>query len=134
MLVVFCMAKIVCNYMKKEPKHIQHGDISFKPISELPKGLKKIDHNGTFVVALGELTGHCHRVITKEKENLDIFQDEQGRYYFSVKGKVEVEHWNTISNSPAEHKTLPFELGVNYVQDNEEDYNPFTELISKTQD
>ena len=115
-------------------KHIQHGDVNLHPIDKLPDGLIKIDHNGVFVVALGELTGHCHRVITKEKENLEIFQDEKGRYYFSVKGKTEIEHYNTISKTKAEHDTLPLEIGVNYSVDFEEDYNPFTELISRTQD
>ena len=120
--------------MKKEHKFIRHGDVGLHPINDLPKGLKKIEHNGIFVVALGELTGHCHRVITKEKENLEIFQDEQGRYYFSVKGKAEIEHYNTLTKSPAEHKPLPLEVGVNYSVDFETDYNPFTELISRTQD
>lgn len=121
--------------MKKDkPKFVQHGDCSFHPIDKLPEGLKKIDHNGTFVVAVGEATGHAHRIIAQEKENLDIFQDEQGRYYLAIKGNgVEIEHRNIITDTPAEHKTLPLAEPF-YRQEFEEDFNPFTEDLKRSVD
>ena len=36
----------------------QHGDVTIKPINEIPEG-KKIKHNKLMD---GELTGHAHRV------------------------------------------------------------------------
>lgn len=120
--------------MKKEIKFIRHGDVGLHPISELPKDLKKIEHNGIFIVAFGEMTGHCHRLITKEKENLEILQDKDGRYYIQIKGDgVEIEHWNTLTQSPAEHKPLPL-IAPFYKVDYEEDYNPITEELFRTQD
>lgn len=116
--------------MKNKTKYIVQGDVSFHPIGKIPDNLKKVEHDGTFIVALGEATNHAHRVIG----DFDLFQDEQGRHYFSIKGKTEIEHYNTITQSPAEHKTLPFEIGEIYKGDFEDDYNPFTEELKRSVD
>lgn len=112
-------------------KYIRHGDISLKPLKEkLPKNLKEIVvESNIFVLAYGEATGHQHRLVG----DFDILQDKDGRYFVQVKGDTKIEHWNTITDTPAEHKTLPLEVGV-YVADNEQDFNPFTEEINKVQD
>ena len=113
----------------EKSKFIQHGDVGLHPINKLPEGLIEIKHNGEFIVALGEATGHAHRV----KGDFKLYQDKDGRYYFATQGKTSVDHYNTITRSPAEHKELPM-VAPFYYADFEDDYNPITEELSKTRD
>lgn len=110
-------------------KFIRHGDVGFHPLSELPNRLKEIKHDGTFIVALGEATGHAHRV----RGNFKVYEDEKKLRFIMIMGKTEVEHTNIITKSPAEHKILPLTAPF-YQVEIENDYNPITEEIYKTID
>jgi hypothetical protein len=113
--------------------YIQHGDISIHPLKELPKNLKKLKHSGVFVVAIGEGSGHQHRVKTIEREDsFDIYQDNNG-YYLSVKNPVEIDHFNINTGKKAEHNTAIIERGF-YIIKHEERYNPFTKELEKVMD
>ena len=58
-------------------KEFNQGDISFHVIEEIPANAKKIEHNGLFIVAYGEGSGHQHQLVGN---GFDIFQDEKGYY------------------------------------------------------
>jgi len=116
--------------MKKEKNQfIQHGDVGFHPIQKLPKNLKEIKHDGIYIVALGEQTGHAHQL----KGNFKVLEDKKKLRFIMIMGKTEIEHWNTLVQSPAEHKTLPLTAPF-YEVKIEEDYSPITEEIYKTND
>jgi hypothetical protein len=108
--------------MNKKIIGARHGDISFHPISELPKGLKEIAHDGTFILARGEHTGHSH-VIASPKIN--IFQDKEGRYVLEVKQEAKITH--------QEHNTITLQPGI-YIQHQEEERDPFLQQIKAVQD
>lgn len=95
----------------------RHGDLVFKQLTELPKELKQLDiENNTFVLALGEVTGHKHVMTAKKEGDMRIFQDTQGRYILEVGAPTELSH--------EEHKTLVFTPGV-YLMDNEREHDYF---------
>ena len=71
----------------------------FYPVKEL-KG-QKLEHNGSFVLAEGETTGHKHTIVSP---SMEIRQTEDGRYYFSTDSPAEVSH--------EEHKTITLEPGI----------------------
>lgn len=111
-------------------KNIQHGDVDIKPIQTLPKKLKKVEvKNSEFILAYGESTGHCHRLLG----DFEILQNETGNYFIQVKGDCKIEHYNTITKSPAEHKPLPLEVG-DYEVGREQDYSPFLEALTEVID
>ncbi len=64
------MKKPVTRTMNK-PMQARQGDVFFKPVDNLPEGLKKLDHA---IFAWGEVTGHKHEVLNLE--NVDYFQYE----------------------------------------------------------
>src|SRR3990167_6013924 len=66
--------------------HLQ-GDIGLKFITkeefESIKGeIQK--HNGEFVLALGETTGHAHRLKVKEPEQMVVIKDALGNLYIQL--------------------------------------------------
>lgn len=115
--------------MQNKKYNIQHGDVSFHIVDGLPEGVKEINHNGVFVVREGELTGHQHRVKGKFK----LFQDERGNYYVLTQNAV-IEHYNRLTQKPAEHQELVFSPNTIYKIEFEERYNPFLEALEKVKD
>ena len=115
----------------KTKKEIQQGDISFHLIDEVPANAKKIEHNGLFVVAHGEVSGHQHQLVG---EGFDLFEDEKG-FYLKVNNSdsCRIEHYNSITKEKAEHNTKTFEQSI-YIKRHEERYNPFTKQLERTQD
>jgi len=120
-------------------KYLRHGDVSFHYLKEIDKSkLDEIETQGNeFVIAEGEATGHIHRIKVKDrttKNPFKIYKDESGKMILEVLSDgVEIEHWNKLTNKPAEHKTLTFSKGY-YLIEHEERYNPFTEELEKVID
>lgn len=100
----------------------RHGDISFHPLQRLPKGLKEIGHNGSFVLAKGEYTGHAHKLVS---QGVRIFQDQEGRYVLEVKDKAEIVH--------EEHGAITLLPGI-YQQEQERERDPFLDQIRQVAD
>jgi len=100
----------------------RHGDLSFKPIKELPKNLQKVNKNDSFILALGEATGHRH-VITAPR--LEILQDTNGKYFISLKEKADLSH--------EEHKTITLLPGI-YEMNNEREMDWFSRAVRKVVD
>lgn len=102
----------------------RHGDLSFHPKTRKPTNIKEVKHEGSFVLALGEATGHKH-VITAPKKAMRIFKDAEGRLVLELKEAATVTH--------EEHKPITIEPGV-YVQENEREYDWFAETVQRVID
>lgn len=83
-------------------KHIRHGDVNMIPQDKMEGEVVK--HNGSFVLALGETTGHKHLLTVIKPSDLVIKQDKEGSYYFQLKSDGEISH--------EEHKTLTIKKGI----------------------
>jgi len=96
----------------------RHGDLVFKQLTELPSNLKKLalGKGNSFVLALGEVTGHKHVMVAEKEADMNVFQDAQGRYILEVKAPTKLSH--------EEHRTLTFVPGV-YIMDNEREHDYF---------
>lgn len=81
-------------------RHGFHGDVIFKEIKELPKGLKSVKRKERgFVLAEGEVTGHAH-VITEDVE----LYEKGGVLYLKNDTAVSVVH--------EEHKKTTIPAGI----------------------
>ena len=104
---------------------ILHGDVDLLPIDKLPKDLKKISHNGQYVLRHGE-SGHRHVIVAERPDQIEILLDEAtGLHYLNVKSAVEITH--------EEHKTLVIEPGF-WQEKSETEYNPFEKQLKKVVD
>lgn len=98
-------------------KLYRHGDLIFKQLTELPSNLKKLAlTENKFVLALGEVTGHKHVMTAEKEQDMNIYQDAQGRYVLEVVKPTKLSH--------EEHSTLEFMPGV-YIMDNEREHDYF---------
>lgn len=98
----------------------RHGDLFFKPVKKVEG--KEIKHQGSFVLAEGETTGHKH-VITAER--MEIRQAENGRFYLSLGNGGTVTH--------EEHKTITLPPGL-YEMGNEREKDWFNGAVRKVVD
>lgn len=97
----------------------RHGDLCIKSIKALPKGLKKLNHN---ILAEGEVTGHTHKLISG---NYNLYENEKGTKYFTAKNFVKINHQEHGIKEIADDY---------YIVEREREFDPFEEIIRKTQD
>lgn len=64
---------------------IGQGDVFLIKIDELPKNLKRKDN----ILALGEATGHHHRLVG---ENLQVYVDLTGKQFVDIQEQAVLEH------------------------------------------
>ena len=108
----------------------QHGDVQGTPIDKIPEGLKlKPVKDG--VLAWGEATGHCHKVIPPAGRDLEnsavVLVDEENPQRQFVRALVDgcmVRHeksgaWTGEHHTQVLPKDQPYEIGPTY----EYDYN-----------
>lgn len=95
------------------------GDVLFKKIEALPKGLIEAKpENGKFVIAHSE-TGHHHTVLEKSAQLL-ISQTNKFISYLKVnKGGAVLEHERSFDT----HEKIKFELGIYEVR-RQREYTP----------
>lgn len=93
---------------------IRHGDVTLHPVKTVEGDL--IKHNGSFVVALGEATGHHHRLTVKNSDDLEIRKSVDGRMFFVLKSEGTLTH--------EEHETITLPIGT-YEQKQEREYDWF---------
>ena len=101
----------------------RHGDISFHKVSKAEGELVK--HNGSYVVAEGETTGHKHLLKVKNPENLIIHKDTFGNMYFTLKEEGTISH--------EEHKTLTIGIGT-YKEVREREMDWFSKSVRRVID
>lgn len=99
---------------------IRHGDICFHPVVKI-KG-KIIKHDGSFVVGLGETTGHKHILTVSRPEDLIIKQDKKGDYYFELLSTGKLTH--------EEHRTIEIPAGI-YHKFQEEEVDHFAHSVTR---
>lgn len=91
----------------------RHGDISFQPISKVEG--QKVKHNGSFVLALGEHTGHKHVITTPSISDMEVFRDSMGGIYLRLKEDGTITH--------EEHRPIKIKKGTyKMFQEKEFDY------------
>ena len=82
------------------------GDLTFVPVSSVPKAAKKVQpviHKGreVYILQLGEATGHAHVIETSPTSSV---WDVKGQIYTKVGGKDKVTH--------EQHQDTDLEKGV----------------------
>ncbi len=82
-------------------KIYRHGDLAFHFVKETSGEILK--HNGSFVAAEGETTGHKHLIEVNNKNDLIIKKDTNGNYYFELINDGQISH--------EEHKTIVLPRG-----------------------
>jgi hypothetical protein len=87
----------------KQFKH--QGDIPCYPFTGTVEG-KTITHKGSFVLALGEATGHHHKITVANPSDLEIDQVEGG-YIITLKSEATITHQEhlPIVLAPGKYRT-----------------------------
>lgn len=70
-------------------QHYRHGDIPLYPIKKASGELLK--HDGSFVLALGEATGHHHKIAVRNPADMEIRQTAVG-YVLILKSEGMLTH------------------------------------------
>ena len=104
-------------------KHFRHGDISLQPCEKVEGELLK--HNGSFVLAEGETTGHKHVLTVPNLDDMEIYKLPDGGMIFRLKAESTLTH--------PEHKTLTIPIG-DYKMSNEREKDWFSLSVRKVVD
>lgn len=100
------------------------GDIPFYPYNGKTKG-KKIKHDGSIVLALGEKTGHKHIISVLDHNDLQAWKQLEGGWIITLKTEGQLTH--------NEHGTLTIAPGTYRIgQEREHDY--FSEITRQVID
>lgn len=86
-------------------KLFRHGDIPVYEVSEVTG--EKVKHEGSFILAEGETTGHNHVISVPSVDDMEIFSTPEGGYYMRLKTEASLVH--------PEHKELIIPAGTYYV-------------------
>lgn len=92
----------------------RHGDVSFHPIKKLEG--KIIKHKGSFILALGEATGHHHKITVMDVADMEIRETPAG-FILVLKSEGTLTH--------QEHGTLKIDAGI-YRIGKEREYDWFS--------
>lgn len=79
----------------------RHGDLSLHPIEKVEGELVK--HNGSFVLAEGETTGHKHVISVPQLEDMEIYRTTDGGMIMRLKREATISH--------EEHKIIKVPAG-----------------------
>ena len=77
---------------------IRHGDVNLHPVEKVEG--KEVVHNGSYILAYGETTGHKH-LLTCSK--MKVLRADNGKFYLSLAEDGTLTH--------EEHKTLTIPAG-----------------------
>jgi hypothetical protein len=100
------------------------GDILFTPFNGEIKG-KKVKHNGSIVLALGEKTGHKHVIETINHDDMEAWRTIDGEFVITLKTEAQVHH--------NQHGTITLPAGT-YVTGKEREYDWFSEAVRQVID
>ena len=110
--------------MKKTTGLSHQGDVIIKPYEGDFKGMKKLEHKGSFVLKHGE-SGNSQRLQVKNPAGFEIYQDSFGNYFFQVKEKATLVH--------EEHKTHTF-APAKYKMEHEQEFDYFQKAVVRSMD
>jgi hypothetical protein len=102
-------------------KILRQGDVLIKKITTLPKNLKKVEGS---VLAHGE-SGHKHQIQVAEKQDFQLYQDAEGKFYFETQRELPLVH--------EEHGKIDVSPGF-YVVEREREYSYVDEAIKRVID
>lgn len=96
---------------------LQQGDVVLMPTKDLPPDVQK--HDAKNVLAYGEVTGHAHRIHTKESGSVMFLRSMAKTYLQVVKEGVELKHeeHNPVSIPPGIYE---YGIVLEYDYDTEE--------------
>lgn len=103
----------------KNMKHYRHGDIPLHSIKKVEG--KIIKHEGSFILALGEATGHHHKITVANPLDMEIRQTTAG-YILVLKKEGQLTH--------QEHGTLTVVPGK-YSVGREREYDWFSKATRR---
>jgi len=104
-------------------KYIRHGDIPFYETNKIEGKLQK--HNGSFVLAEGETTGHYHIITVPKIEDMDVRKTSDDGFVLTLREEGILTH--------PEHKKLVVPKGTYYVG-KEREVDHFNQTIRKVID
>jgi hypothetical protein len=82
----------------------RHGDLLIVQVGALPEGAVAVEIEGGVVLALGEATGHAHRIRQRAGSRVSLWE-VAGQRYVQVEGEP-----NGLSHE--EHRTVVLDPGV----------------------
>lgn len=103
--------------------NIRHGDVNLSPFTGEIKG-QEVKHKGQMILALGEVTGHAHRLTVKNPEDMEIFETVYGRI-------IRLKSEGILSHE--EHKSITVPVG-DYVQKMEQEMDWFQNVARQVVD
>lgn len=104
----------------------RHGDVDLLQSDSLPQGLVKQEHNGSFPIAFGEVSGHSHLLTIERPQDMTVYLDPSTNLYvLELKSSALLSH--------EEHETIVLEPGI-YVQKIEREYDPFEQVLKQVVD
>lgn len=80
----------------------------------------KIEHSGSFVLALGEQTGHKHVIIVERPDQMEVSQLSTGEYVLKLKSQATITH--------EEHLPITVEPGI-YRVGKEREFDHFANTV-----
>ena len=85
---------------------IRHGDVNLHSAEKMEGAVIKT--NGSFVLELGETTGHRHVITVERPADLVISKTADGRYFLELKapGKLTHEEHATIALAPDHYEVV----------------------------
>jgi hypothetical protein len=114
----------------------RQGDVSLHKIEKMPEKIKKAKNN---ILAYGEITGHQHRLKSKQ---ILVFEDAQNNKFIELKQDTELIHDNANSQGVSDlvtatqqdkHLKFIVQKGV-YVVKYEREFDVFSEEIKQVVD
>jgi hypothetical protein len=92
----------------------RQGDVLIKPVSSLPKDVKKVESN---ILVYGEVTGHSHKA-----KGADVYKTKDGALFLMVADKGFIVH--------EEHKPITLKKGTYaIIRQREYTMNNMTKLV-----
>jgi hypothetical protein len=108
-------------------KLLVQGDVALRRIENMPINLTE-DRKG--VVALGEISGHAHKVSGKAQ----LFKDSEGRMFVTVGDEgATLDHVKLDTLTKADHDPLTLKKGC-YEVILQNEYNPYSEAWERVLD
>jgi len=98
------------------------GDINFVTTTSVLGN--KINHKGSFTLALGEKTGHKHVITVANPDSMEIYQDG-ATYFITLKTEAKVTH--------NQHGTITLAPGI-YRMGHEREHDYFAEVTRQVID
>lgn len=94
--------------MSKSKFQARQGDVFVEQLVSIPEGAKPVDRNGDVILALGEATGHAHRIVAP-LDAVDVLQEAE-RIILNVHAPVTITH--------EEHGPVTLQPGIyaSYIQ------------------